>query len=218
MDFLYLIFYACLRLRFLDVETNPGPRRPVHAVCRILCSNVQGLAGNHSDLTVASSRYDILLCSETLVSDMRHVSELLVLGFGRPVLLCQGKMPRARGMAACVPDGYGAFRQPKFECGCCEMLVFRACGVRQYLHVSSLYRNPVQNDRIFDCLLASMAAVQTEDIRASFVFVGDLNCHHQEWMGSTTTNRHGVAAFDSATDSGCDQLVVGTNPCSWWNT
>ena len=28
-------------------------------------------------------------------------------------------------------------------------------------------------------------------------------------MGSTTTNRHGVAAFDFATVSGCDQLVVG---------
>ena len=73
MDFLYLIYYGCLRLRFLDVETNPGPRRPVAAVCRILCSNVRGLAGNLSDLTVASSQYDILLCSETLVSDMRHV-------------------------------------------------------------------------------------------------------------------------------------------------
>ena len=65
MDFLYLIFYSCLRLRFLDVETNHGPRRPVPAVCRILCSNVRGLAGNFSDLTVASFQYDILLCSET---------------------------------------------------------------------------------------------------------------------------------------------------------
>ena len=70
MEFLYLIFYACMRLRILDVETNPGPRRPVPDVCRILCSNVRGLAG----LTVASSQYDILLCSVTLVSDMRHVS------------------------------------------------------------------------------------------------------------------------------------------------
>ena len=70
MAFLYLIFYACLRLRFLDVETNPGPRRPVPAVCRILCSNVKGPAGNLCDLTVPSSQYDILLCSETLVSDM----------------------------------------------------------------------------------------------------------------------------------------------------
>ena len=62
---------------------------------------------------------------------------------------------------------------------------------------------------LYECLLTSMAAVQAEDVRASFLFVGDLNGHHQEWLGSTTTNSHGVAAFDSATVSGCDQLVVG---------
>ena len=137
MEFIYL-FYACLRLRFPDVETNPGPRRPVPTVCRLLCRNVRGLAGNISDLTVASSQYDILLCSETLVSDMRHVSELLVPGFGRPVLLCRERMPRARGNAAHVQDGYGAFRKPKFECGCREMLFFMVCGVRQNLCVQSL--------------------------------------------------------------------------------
>ena len=32
MEFLYLILYACPRLRFLDVETNPGQQRPVPAV------------------------------------------------------------------------------------------------------------------------------------------------------------------------------------------
>ena len=196
-------------LRFLDVEPNPGPRHPVPDVCRILSSNVQGPAGNLSDLTVASSQYDLLLCSETLVSDMRHVSEVLVPGFGCPVLLCRGKMPRARGIAAYVRDDYGAFRQPKFECGCCEMFVLRVCGVRQNLYVYSLYRNPDQDNRIFACLLASMAPGEAEDVRASFLFVDDLNGHHQEWFCSTTTNRHGVAAFDFATVSGCDQLVVG---------
>ena len=128
MGILHLKFYSCLRLRFPDVETNPGPRRPVAASCRILCSNVRGLSGNLSDLAVASSQYDILLSSETLVSDLRHVSQLLVPGLGRPALLCRGKLPRARGMAAYVRDGYGAFRQPKFECGCSEMLVVRVCG------------------------------------------------------------------------------------------
>ena len=107
------------------METNPGPRRPVPAVCSILCSNVRGLAGTLSDLTVASSQYDILLCLETFVSDMRHVLELLVPGFGRPVLLCRGNMPRALWMAAYVRYGYGAFSQPKFHCGCCEILVVR---------------------------------------------------------------------------------------------
>ena len=46
-------------------------------------------------------------------------------------------------------------------------------------------------------------------MRASFLFVGDLNGHHREWLGSATTNRHGVVAFHFATVSCCDQLVVG---------
>ena len=43
-----------------------------------------------------------------------------------------------------------------------------------------------------------MAAVQAENVRASFLFVGDLNGHHREWLGSATTNHHGVAAFASS--------------------
>ena len=83
-------------------------------------------------------------------------------------------------MAAYVGDGFGAFRQPKFECGFCEMMVFRVCCVRQNFYVHSLYHNPELDDRIFDCLLAPMAAVQAEDVRASFLFVDNLNGHHQE--------------------------------------
>ena len=119
---------------------------------------------------------------------MCHLSELLVPGFGRPVL-CRGKMPRARA-------GYGAFRQLKFEYGCCEMLVFRVCGVRLNICDQSLPNSDLVYI-IFYCLLASMAAVHSEDFCASFLFVGDLN-DHQEWLGSTT-NSHEVAAFDMAT-------------------
>ena len=84
-------------------------------------------------------------------------------------------MPRVRGMAAYVRDGYEAFSQPKYECGCYERQVFRVCGVRQNLYVFSVYRNPDLDDLIFDCLLTSIADVQTEGVRASFLFVGDLN-------------------------------------------
>ena len=63
------------------------------------------------------------------------------------------------------------------------MLDFRVSGVRQNLYVFSLYRNPDIDDWVFDCLLASMAAVQDEDIRASFLFVGDLNGHHHGVVG-----------------------------------
>ena len=90
----------------------------------------------------------------------------------------------------------------------CKMLVFRICGEKQNFCVQSLLQPDV--DRwIFDCLLTSMAAVQVEDVHASFLFVGDVKGHHQEWLDSTTTNCHGVADFDFATVPGCDELVVG---------
>ena len=81
--------------------------------------------------------------------------------------------------------------------------------MRQNIHVFFLYCQPDLDDQIFDCLLVSMAAVHAEDVRAYLLFVCDLNGHRQEWLGSTTTNRHGVAPFDFATVSGCDQLIVG---------
>ena len=83
------------------------------------------------------------------------------------------------------------------------MLVIRVCAARQNLYAFSIYRNPDLDDLIFDCLLTSKAAEQAEDLRASFLFVDDLNGYHQEWLGSTTTNRHGVPAFDFVTVSGC---------------
>ena len=42
-----------------------------------------------------------------------------------------------------------------------------------------------------------MSDIQQEDKKTAFIFVGDLNAHHQEWIGSVIgTDRHGVAAYD----------------------
>ena len=141
------------------------------ALYYVVTCSVQGFSGNLSDVTVASSRYDIFLCSE--ITDMRHVSKLLVTGFARPFLSCQSRIPLARGMATHIRDGYWAFRYPKFENDCCKMLNVRVCGARQNFYVFSLYCNPDLDDRIFDCLLTSMAAVEAEDVSASFLFVAD---------------------------------------------
>ena len=76
-----LLFFACLKLRFPDVEVNPGPRAAGLRTCRILCCNIRGLHGNLKDLSLAASSYDVVLCSETLVSGHRHISELAVSHF-----------------------------------------------------------------------------------------------------------------------------------------
>ena len=36
-----------------------------------------------------------------------------------------------------------------------------------------------------------------------------MNGHREEWLGFTSTNRHGDAAYDFASVSGCDQFVAG---------
>ena len=100
------------------------------------------------------------------------------------------------------------------------MLVFIVCGVRQMFYAFSLYCNPglELDDRIFVCFLTPIAAVKAEDVHAFFLFVGDLNGHHPEWLGSKTTNRHGVAAFDLHNCVRLRSVGCWPDPCTWWNT
>ena len=99
MGSLHLKFYLCLRLWFLDVETNPGPRRPVAASCRILCGNVLGLSGNLSDLAVALSQYDNTVVLRDL--GLRFASHVRVAGswVQSPCLVVPGQD------ASCLCDG-----------------------------------------------------------------------------------------------------------------
>ena len=82
--FNYLIIHACLGLRFPDMKTNPGARRPVPDVSRILCSDVREPVREPQ-----WSRYNIVLWFETFGSVLVPAyiwwpSLLLCLGFLGP--------------------------------------------------------------------------------------------------------------------------------------
>ena len=204
----YFLFYVYLLLLSGDVEFNPGPSHFGRNKCRILYSNIRGLHANLNELSFISKNYDIILCSETLVSDMRHVSEVLIPNFKKPNLLRRRAINRAQGLAVYVKQGHLAYLQPKFECGCHEACIIKICGKLANFYIFCLYRNPDLDDSIYDCLLVSMAAIQSCDKKASFIFVGDLNAHHVDWLNSVSpTNSHGQAAWDFASASGCTQLV-----------
>ena len=204
-----LFFWSCLKLRFPDVEENPGPRRIAPMRCRVLFANIRGLHGNLKELAVASSRYDILLCAETQATTRRHSSELLLPGFAKPALISRGGRPNGLGFALYVREGFPASRVPKAECSCCEFMVAKVVGSRQNFYLFGVYRSPSTDDRVYDCLMNSMARIQQEDSRAVFCFVGDFNSHHVEWLGSSRTDSHGVAARDFASLTDCRQLVTG---------
>ena len=211
-----VVKFTCSSLRYIsqrlitlsgDIEVNPGP--PQSKQCRMLYSNIRGLHKNIKDLAMASRQSDIVFCSETLVSNLRHISELLMPGFKKPILLKRDSIPRALGMAIYVREGFSASRKHTAECGCHEVQVMKVCGKRQNFYLFSIYRNPTLDDSIFDCLLSSMATIQESDRKATFIFVGDFNAHHNDWYNSgAQINTHGHSAKDFATNSGCEQLIA----------
>ncbi len=84
----------------------------------------------------------------------------------------------------------------------------KICSRFNNYYIFSVYRNPDLDDSIYDCLLGSMASIQESDSKASFVVLGDVNAHHQEWLNSIfPTNQHGRGALDISNLSGCEQIV-----------
>ena len=80
----------------------------------------------------------------------------------------------------------------------------------QYMRLSynGWVTGPDADDGIFDCLLVSMATRQETDRKASFVFIGDFNAHHKEWLNSISqTDYHDLRALDFSSESGCDQII-----------
>ena len=62
-----------------DIESNPGPGAGRGAL--VLYANIRGLLGNLTELGIVGSKFDVMVCAETKVSDRRHLSELRVPGF-----------------------------------------------------------------------------------------------------------------------------------------
>ena len=105
-------------------------------------------------------------------------------------------------------DGFSGYRQRGYECGYCEVIRVRICSSSHNFYVFGVYRTPDLSGKIFYCLLPAMAEVQSVDRKKSFLFFGDVNAHHQEWFGSSTTNLHGNAARDIASASGSEQMIT----------
>ena len=91
---IYFIFYLSYWLRLLLIICGD-----------VEYSNIRGLHSNWDELAVAGSDYDVLVCAESKVSDRRHLSELLIPGFGCPKQRLWNSTPSAKGMAPYVREG-----------------------------------------------------------------------------------------------------------------
>ena len=141
-----------------DVESNPG--HDAGRGARVLYANIRGLHANLTELGIVGSKFDVMVCAETKVSDRRHLSELRVPGFGCPQQRLRNSTPGAQGMALYVREGFRAFRQSKFECACHESFVVRICSKVNNFYIYGFYRNPGHDGSLYDCMLGSMGQVQ----------------------------------------------------------
>ena len=125
-------------------------------------------------------------------------------------LLLRDSRPRVRGLAAYIRSGYSATITKDNVFNCHKVQLVRVCNRLNKFYDFSLNCNPDLDDTLYDCLLSSMSDIKQVDRKAVFSFAGDLNAHHQEWLGSISgTDCHGVAANDVSNLSGCNHLIDG---------
>ena len=87
-------FYWCCNFSYFhlflllcgDIESDPGPHHN-SGHCRVAYANIRGLYGNLNELMFVSPNYDVIMCSETLVSERRNIHEILLPDFDKPHLL-----------------------------------------------------------------------------------------------------------------------------------
>ena len=80
------------------MEEILGPRTS-RRLCRVVYANICGLHRNLSDLSLITRGGNVVFCSETLVCSRRYISDLMILGFGRPMQLLRGRVDRLRDLA-----------------------------------------------------------------------------------------------------------------------
>ena len=180
---------------------------------KILYSNIRGLSKNRKKLgDVANSEHcDVLLCSETMVNGPNPIiAKYYIKGYKKAILRESNtvKNPRARGMVLYIKkDSENISSLPIYECECHETLVVKVSSSRNFYILAS-YRNPNLDDSIYSCLLLMKSEIQRDDPNGYFIFVGDYNAHHREWLNSVSpTDSHGKAALNFEKASGCNQII-----------
>ena len=113
----FLFFSYWLHLLLIvcgDIESYPGPDSDRRVL--VLYSNIRGLHANMDELALAGSGYDVLVCTESKVSDRRHLLKLHISRFGCPQERLRNSTPGIQGMALYVRERFHSFRQIKLEC------------------------------------------------------------------------------------------------------
>ena len=134
---------------------------------------------------------------QVLYSNIRglhaNLDELAVAGSDYDVLAgAESKFPDRRHLSQLRIPGFG----------CPQQRLRNSTHGTNNFYAYAFHRKPGHDSSLYDCLLDSMARMQSVDDKAVFVFDSDANAHQSEWLESVSpTDRHWRDALDFCNQS-----------------
>ena len=110
LQFINIVYlFLCCYLFYCFLRTYKLIVAPITNQINVESSiiNIRGLYNNIKDLKIACYKYDIILCSEILVSNRCHISEISIPGFNNPTLLLIDSKPRICAFFVSPTDRHG---------------------------------------------------------------------------------------------------------------
>ncbi|XP_071478923.1 uncharacterized protein [Diadema antillarum] len=104
-------------------------------------------------------------------------------------------------------DAFAATRMPQYESLYHELICQKINLPGRMIFIFCVYRPPSADDSIYDVISDHIDTIQELHPRSEIIVLGDLNAHHEEWLGNTKTDAYGESAFDFATLNNLHQLV-----------
>ena len=77
-----------------------------------------------------------------------------------------------------------------------EMICFKIQLPGHLVFIFSIYRPPSADDSICDAISSHINTIQEFHPRSEIIALGDMNVHHEEWLGNKKADIHGVCAFE----------------------
>ena len=75
------------------------------------------------------------------------------------------------------------------------------------MFIFCIYRPPSADVSIYDAITDKIDAIQEIHPKSEVIVLGDMNAHHEEWLGGRKTDTHGDSAFQFAVLNNLHQLV-----------
>ena len=202
---LLMLSLMILSLLCGDIHPNPGPHQNRFTAC---FTNIRGLRSNWESFerSLLGSRPHIFCVSETFLNSKIDGELFAVPGYSsvrrdRPDDSSWG------GIMVYYSDAFTATRMPQFESLQHEMICLKINLPGRMVFMFYVYRPPSADDTIFDVISNYIDTIQELHPRSEIIVLGDLNAHHEEWLGSNKTDAHGESAFDFPTLNNLHQLV-----------